>query len=214
MPRPVEYLAPGIQFDPTLATRLARAGSFPLPQAHERSARVRSPFVGYARMLTVEGGILVQYRDLNLDLSCQIVRGLLISGLLVLGGWLIFDAFASSPGVLTTALGLLGISIWLIWNYKVPAHHSIEIRADCLIVDGRDVFYAEDIGDHWPELQAKENDSGRMVLAGICGTRFIEYTTVNRFDECDRTPEVLEADLQEAMKQLWGRRELIVPTSP
>jgi hypothetical protein len=32
--------------------------------------------------------------------------------------------------------------------------------------------------------------------------------TANRVDENDRTPEVLAADLQDAMQQLWGRIEL------
>ncbi len=40
---------------------------------------------------------------------------------------------------------------------------------------------------------------------------FIEYMTANRMDENDRTPEVLAADLQQAMEQLWGRREVTFP---
>jgi hypothetical protein len=47
------------------------------------------------------------------------------------------------------------------------------------------------------------------VIAGTCGTRHVEYMTANRLDKCDRTPEVLAADLQDAMQQLWGRTELV-----
>jgi hypothetical protein len=54
--------------------------------------------------------------------------------------------------------------------------HSVEIRPDAMIVDGEDVFYAEDIGDNWPALQMKDDDPNRMVICGISGTRFIEYT--------------------------------------
>jgi hypothetical protein len=95
----------------------------------------------------------------------------------------------------------------------VDVSHSVEIRADALIVDGNDVFYAEDIGDHWPELQMKDDDPDRMVICGICGSRFIEYMTANRRDENDRTPEILAADLEAAFEQLWGRREVTFTTA-
>ena len=51
-----------------------------------------------------------------------------------------------------------------------------------------------------------------MVISGICGTRYIELMTANRLDECDKTPEVLAADLKAAMDQMWGRREVTFPT--
>ncbi|MCA1363413.1 hypothetical protein I6F14_23715 [Bradyrhizobium sp. IC3069] len=71
--------------------------------------------------------------------------------------------------------------------------------------------YADEIGENWPELHMKDNDSAQMVICGICGTRFVEYVTANRLDENDRTPEVLIADLKLATDQLWGRREGDVP---
>jgi hypothetical protein len=106
------------------------------------------------------------------------------------------------------AFALLMLIAWLIVRQTVEASHSIEIRPDAMIVDGKDVFYAEDIGDNWPQLQAKDDDPDCMVICGICGTRFTEYMTANRLDENDRTPEVLAADLRAAMEQLWGRREV------
>ena len=54
----------------------------------------------------------------------------------------------------------------------------------------------------------KDDDPDRMVIAGICGTRFIDYITANRRDQNDRTAEVLATDLRAAMEQLWGRREV------
>ena len=78
---------------------------------------------------------------------------------------------------------------------------------------GRDIFWAEDIGENWPELKTKDDGPDRMVIAGICGTRYVEYMTANRFDECDRTSEVLAEDLKNAMEQLWGRREVTFPAA-
>ncbi|MGA7807193.1 hypothetical protein [Bradyrhizobium sp.] len=40
---------------------------------------------------------------------------------------------------------------------------AMVVRPDCMIVNGEDVFYAEDIGDNWPELQMKDEDPDRMV---------------------------------------------------
>ena len=45
--------------------------------------------------------------------------------------------------------------------------------------------------------------SSSSVLPRAC-----RYMTANRLDENDGTPEVLAADLQAAMEQLWGRREV------
>jgi uncharacterized protein YcgL (UPF0745 family) len=53
----------------------------------------------------------------------------------------------------------------------------------------------------WPTF-AKDAE-GNQLLCGIYGTRFVEYLTVRRFDELDRTPEVLASHLQDAIRQLW-----------
>jgi hypothetical protein len=124
------------------------------------------------------------------------------------GGWLIFFVLSLSglPFVLAFALLMLLDALILCW--KIEASHSVEIRPDAMIVDGEDVFYAQDIGDNWPQLHMKDDDPDRMVIAGICGTRFIDYITANRRDQNDRTAEVLATDLRAAMEQLWGRREV------
>ncbi len=54
----------------------------------------------------------------------------------------------------------------------------------------------------WPAFQPDKE--GNQILCGIYGTRFVEYLTVRRFDELDRTPEVFAAHVQDAMRQLWS----------
>ena len=68
------------------------------------------------------------------------------------GGWLIFFVLSLSglPFVLAFALLMLLDALILCW--KIEASHSVEIRPDAMIVDGEDVFYAQDIGDNWPQL--------------------------------------------------------------
>jgi hypothetical protein len=205
---------PRVEFDPTLANDLAR---YQLPAPTEANElypipRRRSPFKDYVRVLTPEGGILILYKDQDRGWFLTVLRifaWIMATGV---GAWLIF--FVSALSVLQglSALALLMLTAWLIVRQTVEASHSVEIRPDVMIIDGRDVFYAEDIGENWPELQMKD-DPERMVIAGICGTRFIEFMTANRLDENDRTPEVLAADLRAAMEQLWGRREVTFPAT-
>lgn len=215
MSEQLRYVPPGVDFDPQLANELARLEAIP-PAVNDRAYPAvdrRSPFKGYVRMLTPEGGILILYRDQNLGLPVTILRVLVWTVSIGLGGWLIFVASAlSALQSLLTFVVLMAVT-WLILRLPIPASHSVEIRPDAMIVDGEDVFYAEDIGDNWPALQKKEGDPERMVISGICGTRFIEFMTANRLDENDRTPEVLAADLKAAMEQMWGRREVTFPAA-
>jgi hypothetical protein len=200
-------LCPGDEFARGLAAIQAVTGD---PHSiHER----RSPFKDYTRLLTPEGGILICYRDQDRSLFLAILRVFAWTVATGLGGWLTFfvGSLGTTPSALSFALFTL-ISFRIV-RQPVKVSHSVEIRADAMIVDGADVFYAEDIGDTWPELQMKDDDPDRMVICGICGTRFIEYMTANRLDENDRTPEVLAADLQAAIEQLWGRREVTFATA-
>jgi hypothetical protein len=90
--------------------------------------------------------------------------------------------------------------------------HSIEIHPDGLIIDERLSYSVDAMGENWPSLQMVDDDPDRLVFCGIVGTRFIEFATANRLhSKHDRTPEVLAADLELAMEQLWGRRENNVP---
>jgi hypothetical protein len=211
MSEELRFIPIGVDFDPRLANELARweeaAPTAAIDEVYPVVGR-RSPFKGYVRMLTPEGGILILYQDQNRSLLLTILRIVAWIVATCIGGWLIVVVSPLSARQSFYAFALLMLVNWLIVRLPVEASHSVEIRPDGMIVDGTDVFYAEDIGDNWPELQKKDNDPDRMVISGICGTRFIEYMTANRLDENDRTPEVLAADLKAAMEQLWGRREV------
>jgi hypothetical protein len=210
------FKPPRVDFDPHLEDELARGlvAIRATADGPNPNHGLRSPFKAYHRMLTPQGGILIFYVDQDRSLTLGILRVFAWTVATGLGGWLIF--FVSS---LTVAQGLLSFALLVLINFgivrrRVEISHSVEIRSDAMIIDGADVFYAEDIGDTWPELQMKEDDPDRMVICGICGTRFIEYMTANRRDENDRTPEVLAADLQAAIEQLWGRREVTFAAAP
>ena len=208
------FVPPRVEFDPTLANELAGYSAPPatmvdeLYPIHSR----RSPFKDYVRMLTPEGGILILYKDQDRGWFLMVLRVFWIIATGV-GGWLIFFVSVLSTLQSLVALALLMFIAWLIVRQTVETSHSLEIRPDAMIVDGKDVFYAEDIGDNWPQLQIKDDDPECIVICGICGTRFVEYVTANRLDENDRTPEVLAADLRAAMEQLWGRREVTFATA-
>jgi hypothetical protein len=211
----LRFTSPGVEFDPRPANKLAR-GLVTVPATEDQRQQFmdrRSPLNGYVRMLTPEGGILILYRDQDRSLFLTALRIFAWITATGVGGWLIF--FVSSLSILKglLAFALLMLINWLIVCRKFEVSHSVEIRPDTMIVDGEDLFYAEDIGDNWPELQMQGDDPDRMTICGICGTRFIEYMTANRLDKNDRTPEVLAADLQAAMEQLWGRREVTFATA-
>jgi hypothetical protein len=108
-----------------------------------------------------------------------------------IGGWLIYCESSLSVLQCLLAFALLMFVSGLIVRRRIKVSHSVEIRPDAMIIDGEDVFYARDIGNNWPALQMKDDDPDRMV---ICG-------------------ELLAADLQAAIEQLWGRREVTFATA-
>src|SRR5262249_42317775 len=116
-----------------------------------------------------------------------------------------FESILVKPACLL----LMGIVNWLIVKQPIEIMRSIEIRPDCMIVEGTDVFWLNLIGDNWPTLEPEDDDLDRFTLCGIYGTRFVKYVTSHRVDKSDRTPEVLATHLEDAMEQLWGRTELV-----
>ncbi|GLR89758.1 hypothetical protein [Bradyrhizobium iriomotense] len=214
MSEQLRLVPPGVDFDPPAGDELMHCPMAAPAAAATVAFDRRSPFAGYTRLLTPEGGVLISYVDQNRSLRLTVAR---VAGWGVatgVGGWEIF--FESSLSWLHSfaAFAALALIAGFIANLKIKVPHSVEIRPDCMIVDGEDVFLAEEIGDHWPALQMKDEDPDRMVISGICGTRRIEYMTANRLDKADSTPEVLAADLQAAIEQLWGRREVTFETAP
>jgi hypothetical protein len=211
----LRFVPPRVEFDPTLANELARTPA-PAPTVAAELYPIhgrRSPFKDYVRMLTPEGGILILYKDQDRSLFLKILRLFAWTMATGVGGWLIFYQSSLSGLQSLLALALLMLSAWLIVRQPIDVSHSVEIRPDRMIIDDWDVFWAKDIGENWPELRMKDDDPDRMVVGGICGTRYIEYMTANRLDKNDRTPERLAADLEAAIEQLWGRREVLFPSA-
>jgi hypothetical protein len=210
----LRFVPSSVDFDPGLASELARreATNLSVDEASHQIVGRCSPFDGYLRALTPEGGILILYKDQKRNLFLTCLRVFAWVTATSIGGWSIF--FDSSLSILEclVAFVLLMLVSGFVVCWRIEVSHSVEIRPDAMIVDDKEVFYAEDIGDNWPELQMKDDDPDRMVICGTCGTRHIEYMTANRLSKNDRTPEVLADDLKAAMEQLWGRRELTFPT--
>jgi len=211
----LRFVPPDVEFEPSRTNEVARLeGGSQTDDSEEQPINGRrSPLNGYVRMLTPEGGIFILYKDQYRSLFLTIVRVSAWILVTATGGWLLFSVSSLSAEGCLLNFGLLMLISWLIVRLPIKVSHSVEIRADAMILDGKDQFYAEDIGDHWPELHMKDDDPDRMVVCGICGTRFVEFMTANRLDKNDRTPEVLVADLRAAMEQLWGRREVTFETA-
>ncbi len=98
---------------------------------------------------------------------------------------------------------VIGVINWLIVRKPVELYRRVEIRPDCMIIEGADVFWMRYMENGWPAFQRDDKDN--QLLCGIYGTRFVEYLTVRRFDELDRMAEVFVAHLQDAMTQLWAQ---------
>jgi hypothetical protein len=160
-------------------------------------------YLDYRRSLTAEGGILIIYKDLDLRLRHTLWRLLAATAATALAGVLVFTSSpVERPWINGAALLVTAAVNWLIVAKPIEVHRSIEIRPDCMILDGTDIFWLGMMEEGWPVFF--EDEKGNQVLCGTYGTRFIEYLTVRSFEEEDRTPEVFATHLQEAMKQLWG----------
>jgi hypothetical protein len=161
------------------------------------------PYVDYGRILTPEGGILIAYKDLDTRLRHTIWR--LFAWTASTGGecwFLLYHSPVHSFWINLACLIVLAVINWLIVAKPVEVYRRIEIRSDCMILEDGDLFWRRYMEGGWPAF--KPDKEGNQLLCGIYGTRFVEYLTVRRFDELDRTPEVIAAHLQDAMRQLWS----------
>jgi hypothetical protein len=166
----------------------------------------KTAFYKYRRSLSPEGGILINYRDADRRWRITFLRIVLWMAMTYAALWLIHNY--SPLGWLLNLGGLVlagYVNFWIV-RRPIGAARSIEIRSDCMIIDGTDVFWMSLIEDNWPEFHPRDEDPDDQGLYGIYGTRFVEYATVFRFDENDRTPETLAAHLNDAMNKLWGDR--------
>ncbi len=163
------------------------------------------PFVDYRRSLTPEGGILLTYKDLDLRF-----RHFLWGGL----AWSLFTGLESYTLVTNATMfetwGLyccalaIGLANWLIVGKPVEIYRRLEIRPDCMIIDGDEVFWARNMEHEWPGLEMKTD--GEYMFQGVYGSRFVEFLTVRRFDENDRTPELFASHFKDAVEQLWEQK--------
>lgn len=172
------------------------SGAFTVPE-------MTGPHRGYSRQLTPDGGVLFTYRDIDTRLRHTLRRIVLWSVLTGTEGWFLLapsPAQASWWAVLCVVV--LAVLNWLLVRRPVEIYRTLEIRHDCMIFDGRDLFWAELMEGGLPGFYPDGN--GNLVLCGVYGTRMVEFLTARRFDEHDRMPEVFAAHFAEAMQQLWG----------
>jgi hypothetical protein len=159
------------------------------------------PHVDYARRLTSEGGVLVTYKDLDLRLRHIIARFLAWTAFTGLEAWFLIDQSPVESEWVNRACLLVIAAINFLILWKMPEiYRSVEIRPDCMVLDGADVF-SLGLMESLPAFDPDENDN--LILSGSYGTRHVEYLTARRFDKHDRMPEVFAAHLKEAMQQLW-----------
>lgn len=161
------------------------------------------PYVGYVRRFTQEGGIAMTFRDIDERFILKAAKVLI---------W--FAAMAASLAILNHTplveddgsrfIVLVAAGCLYAWLLRRPTEitRTIEIRQDCMILDGVDVYWAEFMEVSLPGFS--KNDEGHLVLGGVYGTRWIDYLTVRRFDEFDRTPDVLSSHVTDAMRKLWS----------
>ena len=174
----------------------------PKTPSHPSEEFPPDPYVDYRRSLSPQGGIAIAYKDYDLRLRQTLRRLLLWSCASGIEAWfLLHHSPLHSPIVTFLCWAVAAIINWLIVAAPVEMYRVIEIRPDCMIIDGTDLFWLGKMEGGWPTF--KPDGEGNQMLCGFYGTRFVEYVTVRRFDEFDRAPEVLAAHLQDAMRQLW-----------
>lgn len=170
-------------------------------------------YVDYERDLTAEGGIRIAFKTIDAHWRYTVWRVLAWTICTGCEGWfLLYHSPLLSPGLNILGLLVMAIVNWLIVRRPVEIYCAVEIRPDCMIIEGTGIFWLEGMEGEWPAFE--EKDERTLVLCGIYGTRFIEYFTAYRFDACDRNPEVLAAHLQEAMDQIWSCAELGIKPRP
>jgi hypothetical protein len=161
------------------------------------------PYVDYDRSLTPEGGLAVTYKDLDLRWRYTLRRLFFWTTASGIEAWYLIHHAPVYSTWINLALWLAAALVnWLIVRKPVEVYRTVEIRPDCMILNGSDIFWKGKMECGWPAFQP--DAEGNQILCGVYGTRFVEYLTVRRFEEkLDRTPEVIAAHLQDAMQQLW-----------
>jgi hypothetical protein len=190
----------------TIARSRARFATRKLPPELPPASfggRHADPYLDYGRFLTPEGGVLIVYKDLDLRWRFIIARAVMWSAATWFEGYYLSHYSPVESGWLNGLcfLVIAALNLFIVW--KPPeVCRSLEIRPDCMVLEGRDVFWLRLMENGLPAFQRDKD--GNQVLSGIYGTRHVEYLTARRFDDYDRMPEVFAAHLQQAMQQLWA----------
>jgi hypothetical protein len=162
-----------------------------------------NPYIDYSRTLTREGGIKIVFKDHDASFWQMIWHLVVWLGPTAIG-WLVISHSSITGDVRRDiCLALLGGTVGYFVGWPAGVFRSIEIRPDCMILDDRQVFWATHMQAGWPQL--RPNPDGSLILAGIYGTRHIEYMSIRRGDPLDAAPEVLAIHLQDAMQRLWSQ---------
>jgi hypothetical protein len=201
-PKPPQLRRPAPRLPARPLAPVARR-SPPLPVRSQPEVRP-NPYLDFWRRYTPEGGVEFTYKDLDERLRWLILRWALWLAAMAVTAWYAFHLSPlHAPWLNIPCLVGVGFLYWLIVSKPVEIYRTMEVRPDCLLL-GEDVFYRHEFELGWPSF--RPDGLGNFVLAGVSGTRAVEYVTVRRFDEHDRMPEVLAAHLQAAMQQLWTAR--------
>jgi hypothetical protein len=166
------------------------------------------PYVDYGRFLTPEGGILFVYKDLDFRWRHAFWRVFAWCAATGPEGWYLLLHSPVHRASINVGLWFAMMLVNFIIVAKPPeVYRKAEIRPDCMILEGAEVFWLALMEAGWPEF--RKDEEGNQVLSGIYGSRFVDYLTLRRFDEYDRVPEVFAAHLKEAMQQLWTNNSMI-----
>lgn len=159
------------------------------------------PYLDYGRFLTAEGGIRMFYKDVDERFRHTLWRLLVWTVFTAAEGTFLYERSPlQSPWITIACFIAAAILNWLVVRRPVEIYRSLEIRPDAMIIEGQEIFWRQFM-ENGPSFRPDKD--GTQVLSGIYGTRWIDFLTVRRFDEFDRTPEIFAAHLQDAMKQLW-----------
>ena len=161
------------------------------------------PYVDYGRFLTPEGGILFIYKDIDTRLRHIVWRVLAWTASTGGEAWYVLHhSPVESFRINLVGLLILAVVNWFIVAKPVELYRRVELRPDCMILEGTDIFWLRLMENGLPTFRLDED--GNRIMYGFYGTRIVEYLTLRRFDDYDGMPEVFAAHLQAAMEQLWA----------
>ena len=98
------------------------------------------PYVDYGRVLTPEGGILIGYKDLDTRLRHTVWRLFAWAASTGYEGWfLLYHSPVHSGWINLACLIAMAVINWLIVAKPLELYRRIEIRPDCMILEGADL---------------------------------------------------------------------------